>query len=121
MYAKTCIFTAAVFVLLVGVTVSDAQTMNHEGSLSARQQNIITIAAFTANGDLEQLKIALNEGLDAALSVNEIKEILVQMYAYAGFPCSLNAINTFMVVMDERQAKGIMGTSKICISRKAWG
>jgi 4-carboxymuconolactone decarboxylase len=49
----------------------------------------------------------LNDGLDAGLTVNEIKEILVQMYAYAGFPRSLNGINTFMVVMDERQAKGI--------------
>jgi 4-carboxymuconolactone decarboxylase len=107
MYAKTYIVMAAVFVLLLGVTVSEAQTMNHERSLSAKQQNIICIAAFTANGDLEQPKIALNEGLDAGLTVNEIKEILVQMYAYAGFPRSLNGISTFMVVMDERQAKGI--------------
>jgi hypothetical protein len=29
------------------------------------------------------------------------------MYAYAGFPRSLNGINAFMAVMDERQAKGI--------------
>jgi 4-carboxymuconolactone decarboxylase len=107
MYAKTSILMAAVFVLLLGVTVSEAQTMNHDRSLSAKQQSIICIAAFTANGDLEQLKISLNDGLDAGLTVNEIKEILVQMYAYAGFPRSLNGINTFMVVMDERQAKGI--------------
>jgi 4-carboxymuconolactone decarboxylase len=32
------------------------------------------------------------------LTVNEIKEILVQMYAYAGFPRSLNGINAFMAV-----------------------
>ena len=31
----------------------------------------------------------------------------MQMYAYAGFPRSLNGIHTFMAVMDERQAKGI--------------
>jgi alkylhydroperoxidase/carboxymuconolactone decarboxylase family protein YurZ len=49
----------------------------------------------------------LHAGLDAGLTVNEIKEILVQMYAYAGFPRSLNGITTFMAVMDERQAKGI--------------
>ena len=41
------------------------------------------------------------------MTVNEIKEILVQMYAYAGFPRSLSGIQTFMAVMDERQAKGI--------------
>jgi alkylhydroperoxidase/carboxymuconolactone decarboxylase family protein YurZ len=87
-------------------TISEAQTMENKG-LSAKQQSIVTIAAFTANGDMEKLKTALNEGLDAGLTVNEIKEILVQMYAYAGFPRSLNAIHTFMAVMDERKAKGI--------------
>ena len=75
--------------------------------LNNRQEGIITIAAFTAAGELQKLKTALNEGLDAGLTVNEIKEILVQMYAYAGFPRSLNGINTFMAVMEERQAKGI--------------
>ncbi len=52
------------------------------------------------------LKPALEKGLESGLIVNEIKEILVQMYAYAGFPRSLNAIGTFMAVMDERKAKG---------------
>ena len=75
--------------------------------LNAKQQSIIPIAAFTANGDMEKLRTALNEGLDAGLAVNEIKEVLVQMYAYAGFPRSLNGIHSFMAVMDERQAKGI--------------
>ena len=76
-------------------------------SLNARQENIVTIAAFTANGHLYKLKTALNEGLDAGLTINEIKEILVQMYAYAGFPRSLNGINTFMGVLEEREQKGI--------------
>jgi 4-carboxymuconolactone decarboxylase len=75
--------------------------------LTDKQKSIIPIAAFTANGDIDKLKTALNDGLDAGLTVNEIKEILVQLYAYAGFPRSLNGINTFMVVMNERQAKGI--------------
>jgi alkylhydroperoxidase/carboxymuconolactone decarboxylase family protein YurZ len=87
-------------------TVSQAQTTNNQG-LNAKQQGIVTIAAFTAKGDLERLKTALNEGLDAGLTVNEIKEVLVQMYAYCGFPRSLNGISTFMSVMEERKAKGI--------------
>ena len=46
-------------------------------------------------------------GLDAGLTVNEIKEALVQLYAYCGFPRSLNALNTFKTVLDERKEKGI--------------
>jgi alkylhydroperoxidase/carboxymuconolactone decarboxylase family protein YurZ len=76
-------------------------------ALSAKQQSIVTMAAFTANGDLEELKNSLNEGLDAGMTVNEAKEVLVQMYAYAGFPRSLNGINTLVEVLKEREAKGI--------------
>lgn len=86
-----------------------ADTMNayQEKMLNSRQEKIVTIAAFTANGNLEKLKTALNEGLDAGLTVSEIREILIQMYAYTGFPRSLNGINTFMNVISERQKKGI--------------
>ena len=73
-----------------------------ENHLNAKQRGIIPIAAFAANGDLGALKAALNEGLDAGLTVNEIKEVLVQLYAYAGFPRSLNGLGTFMAVVEER-------------------
>jgi alkylhydroperoxidase/carboxymuconolactone decarboxylase family protein YurZ len=74
--------------------------------LTKKQLAIIPIAAHTAGGDLDKLKISLEKGLDAGLTVNEIKEILVQMYAYAGFPRSLNGIVIFMGVMDDRKARG---------------
>ena len=65
---------------------SEDKTMNEIDALSKRQQAIIPIAAFTASGDLDKLKAALIDGLDAGLTVNEIKEIPVHLYAYAGFP-----------------------------------
>jgi 4-carboxymuconolactone decarboxylase len=68
--------------------------------LSASQQAIVTISAFTARGDIPQLQKALNQGLDAGLSINETKEILVQLYAYAGFPRSLNALQAFSDVLN---------------------
>jgi 4-carboxymuconolactone decarboxylase len=86
---------------------SEGNNMEKHHALNQRQQSIVPIAAFTADGDIDRLKPALSKGLDAGLTVNEIKEILVQMYAYAGFPRSLNGIHAFMEVMDERQAKGI--------------
>jgi len=89
------------------IAVSRKRTINTDQALSTRQQSLIPIAAFTANGDLDRLKTALTEGLDTGgLTVNEIREVLVQMYAYAGFPRSLNAIQTLMGVLDDRRAKG---------------
>lgn len=80
-------------------------------SLTKKQQSIILIAALTAKGELQQLKPALNEGLDAELSVNEIKEVIVHLYAYCGFPRSIRGLQTFMEVMDERKEKGIADES----------
>jgi alkylhydroperoxidase/carboxymuconolactone decarboxylase family protein YurZ len=66
---------------MVGIAaISEAQTVINQG-LNTKQEAIVPIAAFTAKGDLGKLKTALNEGLDVGLTVNEIKEILVQMYA----------------------------------------
>jgi len=76
-------------------------------ALNTKQQSIIPIAAFTANGDLEKLKASTQGGLEAGLTVNEIKEILVHLYAYTGFPRSLNGIHTFMALLNERQTQGI--------------
>ena len=81
--------------------------MGTEQVLSPEQQGVIPISAFTAKGNMERLKTALHEGLDAGLTVNEIKEILVQLYAYTGFPRSLNALNLFMAVTKERLEKGV--------------
>ena len=101
-------FRAVLWGFLLSVAaIAEAHTMGANQALSAKQHSIIPIAALTATGDLDKLRPALHAGLDAGLTVNEIKEILAQMYAYAGFPRSLNGIHTFMAVMDERQAKGI--------------
>lgn len=96
------------FVLTVSITKMYAQqnTITNP-TLSPMQQSLVNISALTATGNLHQLKMQLNIGLDSGLTINEIKETLVQLYAYCGFPRSLNALNTFKVVLDERKAKGI--------------
>ncbi|WP_057395771.1 carboxymuconolactone decarboxylase family protein [Pseudomonas fluorescens] len=76
-------------------------------TLSARQQAIPLIAAFMATSDIPKLNAALNQGLDAGLTVSETREILVQLYAYVGFPRSLNALNELMTVVQTRKQRGI--------------
>jgi 4-carboxymuconolactone decarboxylase len=104
--AFLAIMSAVLFSSAV-IAIAEAHDMDKNQTLSAAQKSIIPIAAFTANGDMVKLKTALNDGLDAGLTVNEIKEVLVQMYAYCGFPRSLNSINTFMDVLEERKQNGI--------------
>lgn len=79
-------------------------------ALSAKQQQMALIAAFTANGDQDKLKKALENGLNQGVTVNEAKEIIIQLYAYTGFPRSLNAVDTFMRLMQQRQEAGLQDT-----------
>ncbi len=95
-------FVGCFYATLYGQSKSESNL-----ALTIKQQNIVPIAACTATGDLENLKTALNEGLGAGLTVNEIKEVLVHLYAYCGFPRSIRGLQTFMQVLDERKAKGI--------------
>lgn len=74
--------------------------------MTEKQKSIVEISAFTANGNLEGLKESINLGLDNGLTVNEVKEIMVQLYAYCGFPRSLNALGVLSNTVDERKASG---------------
>ena len=71
-------------------------------TLTTKQQSIVKISSYTARGDMENLEKALSKALDNETTANQIKEILVQMYAYCGFPRSLNAITTFKKVVESR-------------------
>ncbi|MDF9801272.1 4-carboxymuconolactone decarboxylase [Catalinimonas alkaloidigena] len=99
----------ALFIFQLSDTTSIlAQTKeNADSGLNVKEQSIVTIAAFTALGNLEQLQGALNSGLDAGLTINESKEVLVHLYAYCGFPRSIRGLQTMMTVVEDRQTRGI--------------
>ncbi|HQZ25271.1 MAG TPA: carboxymuconolactone decarboxylase family protein [Flavobacterium sp.] len=98
-------------IILLFANQMNAQEMEtNKVGLTSKEKSIISIASLTATGDLKELKIALNKGLEAKLTVNEIKEILVHTYAYCGFPRSIRGLQTFMEVIEERKVKGINDT-----------
>lgn len=96
-----------VLVMTVILTVTVNAQTTADKALDSKQQAIIRIAALTGKGDLEKLNTELNGGLEAGLTINQIKEALMHVYAYAGFPRSLRGLQTFMAVLDERKAKGV--------------
>lgn len=103
------IYTTIIFLMLVLLGLANAQPSKPDAEimLSEKHRKIVAISATTAKGDLAKLKTELNAGLDAGLTINQIKESLVHAYAYCGFPRSLRGLQTFMEVLDERKAKGI--------------
>jgi quercetin dioxygenase-like cupin family protein len=100
-------YQAAVASADLGNDQAQARTHPSSETLSARQRALPLIAAFMANSDMPRLNAALNHGLDAGLTISEAREVLVQLYAYAGFPRSLNALGELLKVVDARQQRGI--------------
>jgi quercetin dioxygenase-like cupin family protein/alkylhydroperoxidase/carboxymuconolactone decarboxylase family protein YurZ len=98
------IIPIAAIACCTGIAVANESTAD---SLNDRQKAIVCIAAFTSSGNLQELETALGNGLDSGLTINEIREILVHIYAYAGFPRALNGINTFIRVLETRKEQGI--------------
>jgi hypothetical protein len=89
------------------LTLSAQNNSNMKTDLTPQQQQLISIAALTAKGDLIKLQTALHAGLNEGLTINQIKEALVHLYAYCGFPRSIRGLQTFMQVLEERKSKNI--------------
>ena len=97
----TCLFLSFISV--------NAQTLiNNDQSLSKRERALVLICAFAAKGDANKLQEAIVAGLNEGLTINEQKEFFVQLYAYAGFPRSLNALQSLMKIHKTRKANGII-------------
>ena len=90
------IIAAAMLIAAGSINAQDTMELNE------KQQALVAIAACEAKGDLTALKNHLNEGFDAGLTVSEQKEALSQLYAYTGFPRSLNALGVLQQVVTER-------------------
>ena len=85
-----------------------AKTQNMENALSPRRQGLAVMAALEAKGDLSALEKSAAEALDQGLTISEAKEALSHLYAYTGFPRSLNALGTLQKVLARRAAEGIV-------------
>ncbi|UHJ63303.1 carboxymuconolactone decarboxylase family protein [Vibrio furnissii] len=71
--------------------------------LDLRSREIATVAALTTLGHCTpQLKVHLNAALNVGCTEDELKEVIVQMSVYAGFPAALNGMFAFKNVLAER-------------------
>ena len=90
--------------MMLATVQTKAQTMMN---LTEKQQALVSIAANEAKGDMDALKKEVNKGFEAGLTISEVKEALSQLYAYTGFPRSLNALGALQQVIKERAEAGL--------------
>ena len=96
--------------MLIGCAKTNDQMVNdkkvNELSFTTEQAAYMSaIACNEAKGDLTALESAIHGGLEAELTVSQIKEALSQLYAYTGFPRSLNALGVLQNVVESRKSK----------------
>ena len=101
--SQKCKLTCAAAAAGLLFAVSGAQAQ----ALTPKQESIIPIAALTAEGDAARLKTVLADALNRkSMTVNEMKDVLLQMYAYTGFPRSLTGLGVLVNLLDERHTAG---------------
>lgn len=80
-------------------------------NLNTTEHSFVLLAIYAARGQLDALQSALNDAFDQQnITVNQAKSLMEQLYAYCGFPRSLNALTTLLTVVNERtkQSKPVM-------------
>ncbi|SDF05226.1 Cupin domain-containing protein [Bacteroidales bacterium KHT7] len=87
---------ATLLFALVMMTTVNAQT------LTERQKGLAACACLMAQGNLERLEPVVRQALDNGVTINEVKEAFSQLYAYTGFPRSLNALGVLNKVLENR-------------------
>ena len=74
--------------------------------LSLRERELVTLGALTALGHARpQLKVHLHAALNVGLTQEEIREVMLHMAVYAGFPAALNGLFAACEVFEERKEK----------------
>ena len=60
--------------------------------LSKRDRSLITVAALITNGSTEQLQGHLARAKDNGVSETELKEVIIHLAFYAGWPRAMSAV-----------------------------
>jgi len=86
-------------IIIILIAVMTMTTMNAQ-TLTERQKNLAVCACLMAQGDMNRLEPAVKAALDGGVTINELKEAFSQLYAYTGFPRSLNALGVLGKVLQ---------------------
>lgn len=90
---------------IIEYAFGDIYTRN---GLDLKSKEIAVVAALTAMGTAQpQLKVHINGALNTGSTINEVKEVILQMSVYSGFPSCINGMNALKDVLKERQEQGI--------------
>ncbi|MBQ6083761.1 MAG: carboxymuconolactone decarboxylase family protein [Bacteroidales bacterium] len=106
---KLALFALAMLMLAACGTKSIKENEKPMDTLTFNAEQAAFMSAIACNeakADYIALADAINGGLDAGLTVSQVKEALSHLYAYTGFPRSLNALGTLQKVLEQHKNEG---------------
>jgi 4-carboxymuconolactone decarboxylase len=68
--------------------------------LSKRDRSLVTVAALVAGGNTEQLRNHLLRAKENGLTETELKEVIIHLAFYAGWPRAMSAITVAKSVFN---------------------
>ena len=80
-----------------------AEASDKMNTLTAKEEAIVLASARAATGDIKGLRGELEKSKH--VSLDEYKEVFVQLYAYCGFPRSLNALGCLMELAKQKNSE----------------
>lgn len=101
------IFTLALVAFMLAACTtkqSNTKDMNQISFTTKQAACMSAIACNEAKGDLVALESAIHNGLESELTVSQVKEALSQLYAYTGFPRSLNALGVLQKIVNGKSS-----------------
>jgi 4-carboxymuconolactone decarboxylase len=73
--------------------------------LALRDRELVTVAMLAAKGGSEpQLDIHLDAARNVGVTFDELREVLIQVAPYAGFPAAINAMRRLHALEDDMDA-----------------
>lgn len=70
--------------------------------LTLKEKSMITISSLIAMGREDQTAIHMTGFLNSGGSINELKEIIIHLAVYSGFPSALNSFKILKRVMTQK-------------------
>ncbi len=72
------------------------------GGFALRDRSLVTVAALVALGRLEELELHIFGALNLGISQDELREMMIHLSFYAGFPAGRNATLALDRVLEKR-------------------
>jgi 4-carboxymuconolactone decarboxylase len=72
-------------------------------ALSPRDRSLVTVAALTAGGHLDELPAHLRRAVDNGVTHDELAAVITHLAFYVGFPAAISASAVAQATLNEKE------------------